>query len=48
MGALILVANLVLGGLLLWLAVEWVVSVGRSSEARILEPARVRRDPRLR
>ena len=47
MGALILVANVILGGLVLWLAVEAVLSVGRSSGARIPEPVRAPRDPRL-
>ena len=47
MGALILVSNLILGGLLLWLAVEAVLSVGRSSEAGIPEPVKIPRDPRL-
>ena len=48
MGALILVSNLILAGLVLWLAVEWVLSVGRSREARIPEPVKVRPDPPLR
>ncbi len=48
MGALILVPNLILAGLVLWLAVEWVLSVGRSRETRIPEPARVPLDPPLR
>ncbi len=48
MGAVILVANLILGGLVLWLAVEFVVSTRHSSRPRIPERALVRRDPRLR
>ena len=48
MGALILVANVILGGLVLWLAVEFVVSARRPSGPRIPERAMVRRDPRLR
>ena len=47
MGALILVSNVILGALVLWLAVEAVVSVRRSSEARLPAPLRVPRDPPL-
>ena len=40
MGALILISNLILGGLVLWLAVEPMVCGRRPSEARNLDPAR--------
>ena len=45
MGALILVSNVILGALVLWLAVEAVVSVRRSSEARLPAPPRAAQGP---
>ena len=43
MTAMIVIPNLLLGGLVLWLTIEWVVCARREAEEAVREPVEVRR-----